>query len=94
MSDYKAHVFICTQTKEKGDFCAAKGAVDLRARLKALSKKDKPHWEELVRVNSAGCLGKCSEGIACVIYPKGEWMTSLNGSDDQKIIDKIESYLK
>tara|TARA_B100001113_G_scaffold175191_1_gene143564 strand:+ start:16152 stop:16379 length:228 start_codon:yes stop_codon:yes gene_type:complete len=39
-----------------------------------------------VRINKSGCLNRCEEGIACVIYPQGIWYKI---SDNDEIIDKI-----
>lgn len=92
MSDYRAHVFICTHEKVGKPSCGAKGSAELRDRLKKMSK-DEVAWTDKVRINNSGCLGECEHGIACVIYPKGHWLTELVASDDQKVINAINQSL-
>lgn len=91
MPDLKAHVFVCTNVKEGRVTCGPKGAAELRDNLKKLAKEK---WQDDVRINNAGCLGKCEDGIACVIYPKGEWLTHLNGTDVDKVFSAIDTILK
>jgi len=43
-----------------------------------------------VRVNTSGCLDRCEEGPACVVYPEGTWYTYI---DEQDIDEIIESHL-
>jgi hypothetical protein len=47
----------------------------LRAELKRFAKEQ--GWGARVRVNASGCLGRCEEGIAAVLYPQSEWFTEL-----------------
>lgn len=77
--DFKAHLFVCTNSPEKSDRCGSKNAEDLRKRLKKRCGKE---WGKAVRINSSGCLGHCEEGIACVLYPQNQWF--LNVSDREK----------
>ncbi len=68
---FQVHFFVCCNQRENGDDCASKGASQLRddlkkwAREQGLSKK--------IRINQAGCLGRCERGIAMVAYPQGQW---------------------
>lgn len=94
MTNYSAHVFICTQVKEGQESCGAKGASKLRDDLKKMSKDEARGWNDLVRINNSGCLGKCSEGIASVIYPKGEWLTKLTCDDVNKVAVAIDNILE
>jgi (2Fe-2S) ferredoxin len=41
-----------------------------------------------VRVNSAGCLDRCSEGPVCVVYPEAVWYTYKDRDDIDEIVDK------
>jgi (2Fe-2S) ferredoxin len=41
-----------------------------------------------VRVNSAGCLDRCSEGPVIVVYPEGVWYTYVDQEDVDEIIDE------
>ncbi|MEW6056294.1 MAG: (2Fe-2S) ferredoxin domain-containing protein [Bdellovibrionota bacterium] len=72
-----AHLFICTNKKEKGECCALKGSEALRDELKKRSKDPSRGWAGKVRVNASGCLGHCKEGITAVLYPEGKWFTHL-----------------
>lgn len=85
--NYKAHLFVCTNRRDNGRCCASKGSQELRDRVKKAAKE---RWGKTVRVNSAGCLGQCDEGIAAVVYPQGKWLLNLKGDDDQKLIDALE----
>ena len=90
MSDGKnleAHLFVCTNKKEKGESCYAKGSIELRTKLKEICQNESLGWHGKVRVNASGCLGRCEEGIAAVLYPKGEWFTGLT-KDDSAILEK------
>lgn len=40
-----------------------------------------------VRVNQAGCLDRCEEGPACVVYPEGVWYTYIDEDDVDEIIE-------
>lgn len=41
-----------------------------------------------VRINSAGCLNRCSEGPVIVVYPEAVWYTYVDQEDIDEIIDK------
>jgi (2Fe-2S) ferredoxin len=41
----------------------------------------------MVRINKAGCLERCEEGPALVIYPEGVWYTYVDTEDIDEIID-------
>lgn len=73
-SKIEVHVFVCTNQKPPGkECCALKGGKELREELKDrfLKRED---LRGRVRINASGCLDKCSQAVACVIYPKGEWI--------------------
>ncbi len=85
---YEAHLFICTNTKANGECCGPLGSNDLRSELKAVAKQ---RWGGRVRINTSGCLDRCSEGIAAVLYPQGIWKTGLtrdNGPELEKLISE------
>lgn len=82
----KAHLFICTRQKEQGkQCCALKNASVLRAELKEWCQEYAPD----VQVTAAQCLGKCSEGIAAILYPQAQWITELELKDKEKIQDLL-----
>ena len=93
MPPFDHHFFICTNERSADDpkgSCCQKGSVALqehaKARCHALGLKGK------VRVNKAGCLDRCAEGPAIVVYgakdpPQGVWYTALTTADVDEIID-------
>jgi (2Fe-2S) ferredoxin len=87
----KAHLFVCTNEK-KGECCGEKGGAKLRARIKELSKEH-PEWKGQVRINAAGCLGRCEEGIVAVLYPEGKWFTGLDVKDEDLLINAVKNSL-
>lgn len=87
MAGYKTHVFVCTNGADKKGKCGYKGSEKLRSDLKASCKEA---FGKDVRVNSAGCLGYCEEGIACVIYSEdkpAKWYLNIK-DDDHDILFK------
>ena len=40
-----------------------------------------------VRVNTSGCLDRCEQGPALVVYPEGVWYTYIDEVDIDEIID-------
>jgi len=91
MSYYERHIFFCTNVREDGadrPSCGRCGTAELRGyaknRIKALGLKGQGG----VRVNTAGCLDRCEEGPACVVYPDGVWYTFIDEEDIDEIIDE------
>jgi (2Fe-2S) ferredoxin len=83
---YRLHVFCCTNRRPDGHkrgSCAARGAVNLRdylkVRAKELGLKD-------VRINSAGCLGRCELGPTVVVYPEGVWYRCRSRDDIDAVL--------
>lgn len=89
----KAHVFICTNLKTKGESCGAKNAQILRDNVKLICKNNKTAFDK-VRINICGCLGKCEEGIAAVIYPQSIWLKNLKENDEKIILEKLSEVLR
>ena len=87
MSHYKYHVFFCTNQRDPGEPCCdshgAKEARDYaKQRLKALGERAAD-----MRINAAGCLGRCELGPVIVVYPGGTWYTYVDKEDIDEIID-------
>ena len=85
---FRVHIFCCTNQRPDGHTrgsCAAKGSVKWRDYMKVRAK-------ELglgdVRINSAGCLDRCEEGPAIVIYPEGIWYSPSSREDIDEILQK------
>lgn len=68
---YKAHLFVCTHSRETGESCGPKGGGTLRDSIKRNCKGAG------VRINASGCLGHCERGITAVLYPQGKWFFGL-----------------
>jgi (2Fe-2S) ferredoxin len=87
------HLLICTNERATGDNCCAKGAGKLIEELKPWLKDElqKAGKTGKGRINKSGCLGRCSEGIACVAYPSGEWFTDVKVDDVEKLKDWIRA---
>jgi len=87
MSHFKYHVFFCTNQRAPGEpCCESHGAAEARdhakQRLKALGERAAG-----MRVNAAGCLGRCELGPVIVVYPEGTWYTYVDKEDIDEIID-------
>lgn len=87
MSYYRYHVFFCTNQREDGSQCCAQcGASALRDHLKQRTKALGLSGPGGVRVNTAGCLDRCSEGPVIVIYPEATWYTFVDREDIEEIL--------
>lgn len=84
MGHYKKHLFFCINQRDNNQKCCQdNSAVEMHAFAKQLVKS-----LELtdVRVNRAGCLGRCAKGPNIVIYPEGIWYTYHDQHDVEEII--------
>lgn len=91
MSDsyYKYHVFFCTNQRSDGSqCCGGYGASTLREYAKGVIKSAGLQKEGGVRINSAGCLNRCSEGPVLVVYPEAVWYTYVDQEDIDEIVDE------
>ncbi len=89
MSYYRYHVFVCTNEREDGSqSCGQCGAGDLRDYLKRRTKELGIAGKGSVRVNTAGCLDRCSEGPVLVVYPEGTWYTYVDREDIDEILNE------
>lgn len=85
---YRLHVFVCCNRRPDGHrrgSCAARGSEDLRDYMKARVKE---LGLPKVRVNQAGCLDRCEEGPALVIYPDGVWYSPKSRADVDIILER------
>ena len=90
MGYYHQHVFFCTNQRDNGEGCCndfrAQQARDyVKERVKQLDIDSETHR---VRINSAGCLGRCNEGPVVVIYPEETWYTYVDQEDLDEIIEE------
>jgi len=88
---YKCHLFICTNTKEKGASCGPKLSATLRTELKKRMEEKYPDQKPFFRINASGCLGFCEKGINCVSYPSGKWINGLTYSTAD--LDRLEEFV-
>jgi (2Fe-2S) ferredoxin len=87
MSYYRYHVFVCINQREDGSQCCAQcGAPDMRDYLKRRSKELGINGRGGVRINTAGCLDRCTEGPVMVVYPEGTWYTYVDKEDLDEIL--------
>ena len=89
MSYYAKHVFFCTNDREDGGPCCQR--FNTRAMRKYVKNKCKElgiHGEQQVRINSGGCMGRCSEGPVIVVYPEAVWYTFVDEEDLDEIIEQ------
>ena len=86
---YRHHVFFCTNKRDDGrQSCEDCGASALRAYAKDKVKALGLAGPGGVRVNSAGCLDRCSQGPVVVVYPEGVWYSYVDQDDLDEIIDE------
>ncbi len=87
MKEYKKHIFICEYARSKDEKKKSCG----RSNSSKIKKKFKEHLKELkfsevIRANSAGCLGNCKHGPVAVVYPEGVWYKGLKPKDVEEIV--------
>jgi (2Fe-2S) ferredoxin len=89
MSYYRYHVFFCTNKREDGTECCENfSGSQLRGYAKERTKALGIAGRDGVRINTAGCLDRCSEGPVVVVYPEGVWYTYVDAQDIDEIIDE------
>lgn len=100
MSYYEKHIFFCTNQKDNDKKCCQQAnATELLNYAKKRIAELGLSVNKQIRMNKAGCLGRCEEGPSIVIYPEGVWYTYANQNDideiiqthliDQKIVDRL-----
>lgn len=89
MSFYRRHVFFCVNQREAGETCCANfGARQMRDYAKQRIKDLGLHGEGEMRINLAGCLGRCEQGPVIVVYPEEVWYTYVDEEDIDEIIEE------
>ncbi|MGE5472097.1 MAG: (2Fe-2S) ferredoxin domain-containing protein [Bacteroidota bacterium] len=89
MSYYQHHVFICCNQREAGEQCCnAVGGSALLAYAKDRIGALKKNGPGQIRVNKAGCLGRCDHGPVMVVYPEETWYSFIDEADVDEIIDQ------
>lgn len=97
---FDIHVLICTNTRPEGQkqSCGPLGADSLRAEIKEWLRaelKARPSLasQTKARVNGSGCLDFCAKGIALAIYPQGDFLLGLRGTDSETVKSQLRSAL-
>lgn len=89
MSYFKHHVFICTNQRENGEQCCnTVGGSDAFAYAKDRIGALKRNGVGAVRINKAGCLGRCDQGPVMVVYPEETWYNFVDNDDVEEIIQQ------
>ncbi|ADJ28824.1 (2Fe-2S) ferredoxin domain-containing protein [Nitrosococcus watsonii] len=86
-SYYRYHVFFCTNQRDDGRPCCQNhDALAIRNYAKEKVKALGLARRRQVRINTAGCLNRCAQGPAMVVYPEGTWYTYTTRKDIDEII--------
>ena len=90
MSYIDHHVFFCTNQREGGEACCNNfNAQKMRDYVKSKVKKmGLSSDEHRIRINSAGCMGRCEVGPVLVIYPEAVWYSYVDEHDLDEIIEE------
>lgn len=90
MGKFEHHLFVCENVRPPESprgCCAAKGASEVRARLK--EELEKRGQKGLVRANGAGCLDQCAHGPCVVAYPEQVWYGGVTVADVPEIVEAL-----
>lgn len=88
MSFYQYHVFFCTNERANNEACCQQfGASAIQAYAKKRLDKLNLLGVGQIRINRAGCLGRCSAGPVLVVYPDNIWYHYLDEEDIEEIIE-------
>lgn len=86
-SQFKSHLFICTNIREGEEACGNKGSLELQQKVKKLVREK---GSKDIRINKSGCLDLCSEGIAAALYPKNVFITGLCKESENDLLNYLE----
>ena len=86
-SYYQRHIFFCLNQRKPGQDCCAdhlaqEGFDRCKSQVKVAGLAGPGH----VRVNKAGCLGRCAAGPVAVVYPEAVWYTYVDAHDIDEIV--------
>lgn len=86
---YRHHVFFCCNQREApAECCNNHGAENLLAYAKTRAAELGLTGPGELRLNKAGCLGRCAEGPVIVIYPEGTWYRYGSREDIDEILSE------
>lgn len=87
---FARHMFICVNERVAGHprgCCASKGGVEVASAIKQAAHAR--GLKGVVRVNKAGCLDACEEGISVVVYPEATWYRGVTLADVDELVDTV-----
>lgn len=84
---YKKHMFICTNKRNDNTGCGYISFEDPVIFAKKYLKSHPLYKDDLFRISASGCLGRCTLGPTCVIYPQGNWYSYIDETDLKEIIE-------
>jgi (2Fe-2S) ferredoxin len=87
---FKHHIFICTNHRDDGESCAARGSLDLLRTLKQAVRDARQDHDGGLMVNKSGCFGLCQQGPNCVVYPQGSWHSIKTPDEAKALIDALQ----
>ncbi len=90
-SGYQRHMFICGHERgadAQRPCCVARDSLALMKQVKSAAKAEGISG---VRVQKAGCLDFCENGISCVVYPEGVWYTLTGEEDIPALLEHLRS---
>jgi len=89
MSHFKHHVFVCCNQRDPGEGCCNDlGSSQLHGYMKQRVKDLDLAGDGQIRINKAGCLGRCDSGPVLVVYPEGTWYTYVDQQDIDEIVER------
>ena len=86
---FERHLFICINARVEGHprgCCASKGGEEVAKAIKV--KAYDLGLKGRIRVNKAGCLDACEEGISAVLYPEGLWYRGITLDDVDELVER------
>ena len=87
---YDQHVFICGHERPESaarPSCRNRGSLELLSIIKAAAREE---GLSNIRIQKSGCLDFCENGIACVVYPDGNWYRLNPEMDIKSFIQHIK----
>jgi (2Fe-2S) ferredoxin len=87
---YERHCFVCLHERPPDSpraHCLGRGADAVLKALKAAAQAK--GLEERVRVQKAGCMENCEQGVSVVVYPEGIWYGGVRPEDAPAIAEHL-----
>jgi (2Fe-2S) ferredoxin len=92
VSRYKAHLFICSKTRDDGrKSCGNIRDPELKSVLKDAVRER--GWKPIVRISESSCLGVCDAGPNIMIYPQKIWLSDVSLDDVPAILQTLEEII-